>query len=118
MTDVFRTMVVPAALTPLARALASGISPIGGTFMFEAGLQPVGGGEITHYCSTGFIGPEFAEYIADADALYAACVAAEAPVTLAQCQALVEQSDVSEEPPFVAFDRLGLVLLTEATLTP
>ena len=33
MTDVFRTLIVPAALTPLARALAAGLSSEGGNNM-------------------------------------------------------------------------------------
>lgn len=36
-----------------------------------------------------------------------------ASVTLAQCTALVSQSDVSEEEPFVVFERLNLQLIQE-----
>ena len=118
MTDVFRTLIVPAALTPLASALAAGLSPEGGNNMFATGLSPTGETPATHYVSTGHIGERFAECIADAEALHAACVEAGASVTLAQCGALVSQSDVSEEEPFVAFDRLGLVLLTKEISTP
>lgn len=111
MTDAFRTLIVPAPLAPLARALAAGLSPEGGNNMFATGLSPTGDAPATHYVSTGHIGERFAECIADAEVLYAACVEAGASVTLAQCTALVSQSDVSEEEPFVAFDRLNLQLI-------
>ena len=78
-----------------------------------AALSAHGAAPATHYVSTGLIDEAIAQLLADADALHAACVAAGAQVTLAQCQALVSSSDVSEQPPFEAFDRLGLQLVTE-----
>ena len=111
MTDVFRTLIVPAALAPLARALAAGLSPDGGNNTFATGLSPTGEAPATHYVSTGHIGERFAECIADAESLHAACVEAGANVTLAQCEALVSTSDVSEEEPFVAFARRNLQLI-------
>ena len=113
MTDTFRTIIMPEALAPLARGLAAGLSPQGGEAMFTAGLSPTGEAPATYYCSSGYIGERFVELIAEAETLYAACVEAGATVTLAQCNALVSQSDVSEEEPFVAFERLGLKLITQ-----
>lgn len=43
-----------------------------------------------------------------------ACQAAGAAVTLEQCAALVAQSDVSDDPPFVALARVGLQLMQES----
>ena len=50
--DIARTMIVPAALAPLARALAAGLSP-GGVGMFQTGLSPTGAEPATHYVSSG-----------------------------------------------------------------
>ena len=41
MTDVFRTLIVPAALAPLARALGAGLSPAG-VGMFVVPLSATG----------------------------------------------------------------------------
>jgi hypothetical protein len=110
MSEIMRTMIVPTALAPLARALAAGLSP-GGVGMFTAGLSPTGAEPWTHYVSSGYIKPQFGGVMQDATALHAACVAAGASVTLAQCQELVSQSDVSGGDPFGAFERLGLKLV-------
>ena len=108
--DIKRTMIVPAALAPLARALAAGLSP-GGVGMWRTGLSPTGAEPATHYVSSGLINPAFGGVMQSAAALHAACVAKGAQVTLAQCQALVSQSDVSEGDPRDAFARLGLKMV-------
>lgn len=113
MSTVFLTMIVPAALAPLARALAAGLSPAGAG-MFVVPLSPTGELPATHYVSSGGIQQEFADAIASGDALYAACQAAVAPVTLEQCNALVAQSDVTDlavETPWQSFERLGLQMI-------
>lgn len=107
------TLIIPATLAPLARALAAGLSPRG-EGMFTAALSSTGQEPATHYVSSGFIDTAIGELLNDADALYAACQAAGASVTLAQCQALVSQSDVSTENPFSAFDRIGLALVQQS----
>lgn len=113
--STFQTLIVTAALAPLARALAAGLSPAGGGGMFVVGLSSNGEEPASHFVSSGYIDTEIAELLVDAEALHAACVEAGASVTLAQCEALVSQSDVSEEEPFVAFERLGLGLVIAAT---
>lgn len=123
-SDIKRTMVVPAALAPLARALAAGLSP-GGVGMFVTGLSPTGAEPATHYVSSGLIKPAFGGVMQSASALRSAVVAKGGTVTLAKCQALVAGSDVSGgdvlidddgreyiETPFQAFARLGLKLIT------
>lgn len=85
--------------------------------MFTAGLSPTGAAPATHYASSGYVRPQFGGLMQDASALHAACVAAGAQVTLAQCQALVTGSDVSGadgETPWQAFERLGLKLVQGA----
>ena len=104
----FRTMIVPAALVDLARTIAAGLSSAGAD-MFTT---PLGTGVVvSYYVSTGHIGSAFAAAIADPALLHDACVAASIDVTLAQCESIVSQSDVSEEPPFEAFSRLGVQLM-------
>lgn len=110
MSVVHRTLIVPASLTPLARALAAGLSP-GGVGMFTTALDGATPNEA--YISTGWIDEDIASLLTDANALHAACVAAGANVTLAQCQALVSQSDVSDDHPLVAMQRLGYTLHTD-----
>lgn len=110
MSWVFRTMIVPAALAPLARGLAAGLSPAG-VGMFEVPVSSSGTEPATHYISTGQIDSDFAEVVVDADALFAACQAAGAAVTLPQCQALVALSDVTADEPHGVLTRLGLQLV-------
>lgn len=94
-------IVAIAAVLFLARSKKSKPAPIA--------LAPEGAAEPTHYISTGMIEDLFLSCVTDAGALYAACQAAGADVTQAQCDALVAQSDVSDEPPLAAMARLGLV---------
>lgn len=107
MTDVFCTLVVPAALTPLARALAAGLSPRG-SVMFLTPLSPTGNLPATHYVSTGYIDENVVALLGNGADLHAACVAAGAAVSLVQCNALVNNSDVSNSEPFAKFEELGL----------
>ena len=116
MNDSFYTLIVTAELTPLARALAAGLSP-GGVGMFITGLSADGSEPATHFISSGWIKTEIGELLTDAEALHAACVEAGATVTLAQCQALVETSDVSNEEPMAVLERLELQLVRKE-LTP
>jgi hypothetical protein len=102
MSDVFRTMVVTAARAPLARAIAAAIAPEGGKDMFLTGLVPADGpadAEPTHYISTGKIHPQFVGLLADASLLHAAATAAGVDCTLADCAALIDESDVTQERP-------------------
>lgn len=130
MSWVNRTMIIPAGVQPLAQGLAAGLAGDAGAGMWVTGLSPTGAAPATHYVSTGMIDENFAAMLADADAMFAAAQAAGAPVTLAQCQALVNNSDVSDgtrevtdadgvvsivaESPFDAFARLGLQMVHEA----
>lgn len=57
-----RTMIVPAAFAPLARALAAVAGPAGsGAGMWETMLSPTAGKPPTHYISAGQIWQQFAE---------------------------------------------------------
>lgn len=113
MTDwAFFTMIVQADHAPLARELAAALSPAG-VGMFTSGLVPAGsapGTEPTHFISTGKIDAQFGPLLQDAEALYSAGIAAGVLCSLAQVQALVDSSDVSQEQPFSAMARLGVEL--------
>lgn len=109
-------IIVTAANAPLARALSAQVAGPSGTGMFTTGLAPTVAGPATLFISTGWLWESYAALMTDADAMYAACQTAGAAVTLAQCQALVTESDVSDaelEDPFAAMERLGLVMVQE-----
>jgi len=130
--DDFRTMILPADVTPLAQRIASTLSPAGAG-MWTTGLAPTAEGSATHFISTGQISPEFAYMVPcqvwaqDEDgawvqtgsepgnpvAVYNACVAAGMEVTLAEVEAVFAVADVTEQDPFVAMARMGLVMVQE-----
>lgn len=135
MIEAFRTMIVPASDAPLARQIAATLSPVGGGSMWLVGLSPSGEEPATHYVSTGLIGPEFAAimpmqaYALDDDGnwvqtesivgqpgyVIAGCAMATPPLVLteAEVQGLMDRADVTEQEPFVAFGRMGLILISE-----
>ena len=133
MTDIFRTLILPANVTPLAQEIAATLSP-GGAGMWTTGLSPTGAEPATHFISTGFIPPEFAHMVpeqfweqdetgawvqtgsepGDPVAVYEACTAAGMTVTLEEIEAVYAVADVTEQEPFVAMGRLGLVLVQSA----
>lgn len=127
--DEFRTLILPANVTPLAQEIAATLSP-GGAGMWTTGLSATGAEPATHFISTGFIPPEFAHMVPEQFweqdktgawvqtgsepgnpvAVYEACTAAGMTVTLAQVEAIFAVADVTEQEPFVAMGRLGLVI--------
>ena len=130
--DEFRTLILPANVTPLAHEIAATLSP-GGVGMWITGLSPTGAEPATHFISTGFIPPEFASMVpeqfweqdetgawvqtgstpGDPVAVYEACTAAGMTVTLEEIEAVYAVADVTEQEPFVALGRMGLVLVSE-----
>ena len=130
MTDIFRTLILPADVTPLAQKIAATLSS-GGSGMWTTGLSATGKELATNYISTGFIPPEFAymtpeqfweqneagEWVqigsspGDPIAVYEACVAAGMEVTLAEIEAIYAVADITAQDPFVAMDRLKLLIV-------
>jgi hypothetical protein len=108
--DIFRTLIVKANDVVLARDIAASFGKSGEgmwtTPLSSAGLYPA-----THYISSGFIPPEFAYLITDAQALYDIAVEQGVVCTLEQVEQLVADSDVTEEEPFAAMARLGLMMI-------
>ena len=127
--DKFRTLILTASVTPLAQQIAGTLSPAG-VGMWTTPLAPTAEGPATHYISTGYIGPEFAHMVpcqtweqvdgewvitatepGNPQAVTAACNAAGLAVTLEEVDAIFAVADVTEQDPFVAMGRLGLVLV-------
>ena len=135
MTEIFRTLIVPAADAPLARQIASTLSPVGGRGMWLAGLSLSGQEPATHFVSTGLIGPDFAMLVpctfwavdedgdwivtgsepGNASLVVLACGAVDPPLALTekQVQGVMDRADISEQEPFVAYSRMGLKLISE-----
>jgi hypothetical protein len=130
MADIFKTLILPADVTPLAQEIAAILSP-GGISMWITGLSPTGEEPATHFISTGFIQPEFAHMVPEQSwahdeigawiktnresgnpvAVYEACTAADITVTLEEIEAIFAVADVTYQEPFVAMSRMGLVLV-------
>jgi len=133
MTDVFRTMVVPAGQQALAQQVATTVAPVAGQNMWTTQLSPDGEEPATAFVSTGYIAPEWdvlmpvqtweqdeqgdwvqtAAYAGDAEQLFA-IIQAEDPdttITLPQIVGLFATCDVTTQDPWVAFQRLGLQIV-------
>ena len=139
MTDVFRTMIVPAAEVALARQIATTVAPVAGQGMWTTPLSSSGQDPATSYVSTGFIAPEWEvlmplqtweevdgvwtqtdAYPGDAVQLLAA-IQAEDPdttITLPQLVGLFATCDVTTQDPWVAFQRLGLQIVQVEEVLP
>lgn len=81
--------------------------------MFITRLSTSGTVPATHYISSGMIEEEFAIMLTDASLIKAACDNVGIVITLAAIQSLLSASDVSEEEPFIAINRLGLKMIQE-----
>lgn len=132
MTDVFRTMIVPAAQQARAQQIATTVAPTAGQGMWTTPLSPDGQEPATHYVSTGFIAPEWETLMpcqtwayeddswdlvtstpGDAEQLWMA-IQAEDPdstITLPQIVDLFAAADVTEHDPWQVFERLGLQIV-------
>ena len=120
---VNRTLILPAAHAPLARALAAHLAGPPGDGMWVVGLSEDGSEPATHYVSSGPVGAEFDAMLTDADALWGAVqMSAESglksvdAITRADCVALVESAEVVDLDDETVFDtlwRLELEIVTE-----
>lgn len=128
--NINRTIIIPAAFAPLARALSAGMTS-GGAGMFETPLYT--GAVLTHYISSGLIDEAYDAMLplhtveiteagtvvtpptpeAKSAAASAIFNAADGLVTLAQCEALVGASiviDCDVESAQATIARLGLTI--------
>ena len=139
MTDVFRTMIVPAAEVALAQQIATTVAPVAGQGMWTTPLSADGQEPATAYVSTGWIGPEWEvlmplqtweevdgvwtqtdAYPGDAVQLLAAIQAADpdTTITLPQLVGLFATCDVTTQDPWMAFQRLGLQIVQVEEVLP
>lgn len=129
MADSFRTLIIPAIHTPLARMIAASFGP-GGQGMWTTGLSPTGQEPASHYISSGYIPAQFAYMVpcaqwafqdgawvvtdtipGDATAVYQVAQAAGIDCTQSDVDALFSESDVTEQEPFVAMERMNLKIV-------
>jgi hypothetical protein len=130
MTDIFRTLIIPAANVELARSIAASFGP-GGTNMWTTPLSATGAEPASHYISSGGIPAGFAHLVplqtwvqeqdgtwvmtgsepGDPVAVYNHCVEAGVVCTQADVDALFAAADVTEQEPFTAMERLGLQII-------
>lgn len=128
--DVFRTLVIPASQTTLARAIAGSFGT-GGAGMWTTPLSTNGAEPATHYISSGYLPEEFA-FLAplqdwkqneqgnwvlvssepgDPAGVYEAATEQGVSCTQAEVEGLFAAADVSAQEPFVAMKRLALTIV-------
>ena len=130
MTDIFRTLICPAANVDLARAIATSFGP-GGEGMWTTPLSASGLDPATHYISSGYVPPEYGYLVplqvwalneegnwvlvgtepGDPVAVYTAATAQGVVCTQDDVDALFAAADVTEQEPFVAMGRLSLQIV-------
>lgn len=134
MLYVHRAMLVPATIVEQVRALADSFGPAA-SGMWLTGLSPTGAEPATHFISSGLIGDDFAaimpfSHFDDSDpavwvtdpydpaAFVALCeLNGITPPPVEVITQIMSMVDVSEQEPFAAMDRLGLVMvITEGIL--
>lgn len=101
-----RTIIVPEAVVVPARMACEALAGPGGSGMYSVPLSPTGELPATHWISSGLIEQDFADLLANPDAL--AAVATQAGLDPAPLVAVVAAADISDEPADVALARLGL----------
>jgi hypothetical protein len=109
-------MIVPAANAPLARELVVVLAGEPAANMFTTGLSPTGDEPFTHFISSGMIEDTFGAVLTDPALMASLCVNAGRQITEVECAALLAACDISEDDPFVALERLNLVMLTAEQL--
>lgn len=111
-TWTHRTIVVPDAVVIPARMACEALAGAGGSGMFTTPLSATGELPATHWISSGLIEQEFADLLANPDAL--AAVASAAGLDSAPLVAIVAASDISDEPADAVLARLGLQLCLDS----
>ena len=107
-TWTHRTIIVPDLVVVPARMACEALAGAGGSGMYQTPLSPTGELPATHWISSGLIEQEFADLLANPDAL--AAVATQAGLDPAPLIAIVAAADITDEPADVALARLGLQL--------
>ena len=133
MTSIYTnlTIILPAAAQTLAQGLCVAAAGEAGAGMFTTGLSATGEAPATHFISSGAVEAKFADILplstittvdevetvsktsGNIEAIMYMVTNAGAGVTQLQVSELLLNLDVSEQPPFVALDRVGLKIVTE-----
>lgn len=108
--DIFRTLIVAAIDAPLAREIAASFGP-GGAGMWTTALSADGTEPATHYISSGYIPEQFANLLTDPVGVYEAATAQGVTTTQDAVDDIFANADISDEEPFSAMARLGLVIV-------
>lgn len=131
MSYEYRTLILTAEVTPLAQAIAVALAGEAGAGMWSTPLAPTAEGPATHYISSGMVGDAFAYMVplqvweqdesgqwqlvstepGNPQAVTEACNAGGLEVTLEQVEAIFAAADVTEQEPFTAMGRMGLVMV-------
>ena len=122
----FRTMIVPSSIVTTVRQLADSFGPAAQN-MWQTGLSADGTEPAAHFISTGQIGDDFAAimplshmvddvWVTEPYSAAAFVALAEAagvtPPPVEQIEQIMGVVDVSDQEPFTAMARLGLVLIS------
>lgn len=129
MADTFLTLIVTIAHVDLARALAASFGT-GGVGMWTTPLSATGAEPATHYVSSGMLPEQFADMVptqtweqiggvwtmtdstpGNATAVYYVAQQQGVECTMDEVEDTLTSSDVTAQPPFIAFDRLGLKII-------
>ena len=130
MSDIFRRLIVPTANVDLAQSIAASFGP-SGDGMWTTPLSATGFDPATHYISSGYVPMAYSYLVPsqtweqDADgewimvsstpgdpvAVYAHCIETGVECTQEEIDDLFAVVDVTEQGPFTAMDRLGLLMI-------
>lgn len=131
MNLTFLTLIVPDASVALARLIAATLDPLG-SGMWVTPLGPTAAGPITHWISTGYVEegwqqmapistyqyqPDDGSWVlidrtpGNPQAVLAGCAAAGVTVDPVALDVLYATADITDQPPFMAMERLGLVMV-------
>lgn len=129
MLTAHRCMIVPDAHVALARVVAASVAGPAGAGMWGTGLSADGSAPATHWISTGLVDQSFAALMpltthdeagvattqpGDTAAIVQLAAAAGLAVALADMEALLAASLITQYEPFDAMARDGLVLVLAA----
>lgn len=118
MAYVHRTLIAPANIIDAARNIGDCLNRYS-VGMFLAPMSANGEAPATFYASAGLIEEAFLPPLSDPNILYSAAQYGAGVqnktlwATLQDCEALLSEGDVSDEPWEVAAERLGLKLVSE-----
>lgn len=113
MTWLHRTLAVPLAHLALADQLCSTLAGPSGANMWTIRLGSSAAGPVTNHGASGSIQDQFAALLTDAATTHALATQAGLTCTLAQVQALLSASLISDQPWEQAYAEAGLFVVRD-----